>query len=264
MAKQSRKDLLKREDAFIVAAEHSALWIDKHRKPLIAIGVAILLLGAGISAALHYLHQRDSEAAALFAEGWRIVDTGTVETKKADDKDKKIADKDALDAPPSFPSEKDKWLAARQPFADVVERAGYRGLGVMAAFMLGDLSEKLEDNVKAEATFVALHDHLEKTDPLYFLAAERAAYAREAHGDYDGAIAMLRDVRADDKYFYADHALFQEARLHLAKNQGDEARALLERIEKSFPSSSLSDEVQEKLAALGGNDSKAAPSKAAP
>lgn len=270
--KQSRKDLLKREDAFILAAEEGAAWASKYRMPLMAVAAALVVVALGAWGFGAYGEKRDREASQMFSEGWKIVEEGVVKdpaqaeegaaadpnhkpkSAKADRKKGKRGQDEGSEPDanaPTFASEKEQWAAARQKFQEVVDRAGMKGVGAMAAFMVGDLDEKLGEAEASEKLFADLQKALSPKDHLYFLAAERVAYRHEARGDNDGAIEALRELAADDKYFYADYAQFHQARLYLAKSDTDKARSLLDHIDKAFPHSSLIDDVRTKLAELG-------------
>jgi tetratricopeptide (TPR) repeat protein len=248
VTKQSRKELLKRDDAFLHAASDVTTWATKHSKPLVAGGVAVLLLVIVAWGAMHYMASRDRDASNIFAEGWRAINAEVVKPDDAKKKDK--VEPGQL----TFASEKERWTAARDAFQQTVDKAGYRGVGALAAFFVGDLSDRLGERDKAEASFAALRRELSPNDNLYFLAAERQAYIKEAQGDRDAALEALKEVASDDKRFYADAAQFHQARLYLAKGDRDKARSMLQHIDKAFPSSSLSEDVKAKLEELGGRD----------
>ena len=248
MTKQSRKELLKQDDAFVHTANDVASWAMQRRKPLIAGGVALLALVLVVLGVTQYMHARDRDASNGFAEGWRALNARII---KPDDAK---AHEDLEPGELSFPTEKDRWTAARAAFQTAVDEAGYRGVGAMAAFFVGDLSDKLGERDKAEAVFSALRKELSASDNLYWLAAERQAYLREAAGDRDGALDALQAVASDDKRFYADAAQFHQARIYLAKGDKEKARTMLQHIDKAFPTSSLGDEVKAKLDELGGSN----------
>ncbi len=152
---------------------------------------------------------------------------------------------------PTFASEEDKWKAALAKFEVVVDRAGMRGVGVMAAVFVADLQAKLGDRTGSQTTFQGVQNALTKNDHLFFLAAERTAYLRETDGDVDGAIAALDDIASDDKRFYSDYAQVHQARLYLKKEDKERAKTILEHVEHAFPHSSLSDDVRLQLTELG-------------
>lgn len=305
MTAKSRKELLRREDAFITAAEQSAAWVHKYRTALLAAVGAVVLAAGGVWGTSEYLHKRDRDASVMFAEGLRIVELGKVtkptkargatdaadakllaaaqstkaatgtkqappeakaaakaeqaataaadetdETAQGDDETEEEDDEEELPVP-TFATDEEKWKAALEKFESVVDKAGMRGVGVMAAIFVGDLQAKLGDRTGAQTTFAAIQNTLTKSDHLYFLAAERTAYLHEADGDIDGAIAALEEIASDDKRFYADYAQVHQARLYLKKEDKDRAKTMLEHVEHAFPHSSLSDDVRLHLTELG-------------
>ena len=185
------------------------------------------------------------QAAAADAEGAEAAagTSDTAETEEDEEEDDRSL--------PTFPSDEEKWKAALTKFEAVVDRAGMRGVGVMAAVLVADLQAKLGDKTGAQTTFQGVQNALTKNDHLFFLAAERAAYLREADGDVTGAIAALDDIAGDDKRFYSDYAQVHQARLYLKKEDKERAKTILEHVEHAFPHSSLSDDVRLQLTDLG-------------
>jgi tetratricopeptide (TPR) repeat protein len=287
VTKQSRKELLKHDDAFTVAAGQASTWFVKHRAIVLGSLGAVLALALGVIGAQAWGHSKSKEASHYFAEGWKLnegrlkkaegsksahgkaadgntVTTASAKTSDANAPKNAIARGDAdaeeeaedeaeqADDRPQFDTNKDKWTAARAEFEKALNVTGTKDVGAMAAFMVGDLSDKLGEHDRAEKVFGSLRAELPKQDSLSFLAVERFAYGREAAGDPDGAIEALRELAADDTRFYADYAQMHQARLHLAKGDKDRAREMLQHIESEFPDSSLQDEVRAKLQELGG------------
>ena len=285
MTKQSRKELLKHDDAFIVAAGQATTWFTEHRTPLIGGVGALLVLALGFIGFSAYGNSQSKEASRHFAEGWKLVEARTKPTKaeaekiaarkeaakaaaKAAGEEDDAQDANAAQAKadkededdddrPLFDTSKDKWSAARTAFAEAERVTGRKGVGAMAALMVGDLSDRLGEHDKAEQEYAALRQDLPQKDSLSFLPVERFAYAREAAGDLEGAIAALNDLAADEQRFYADYAQLHQARLFLAKGDKDKARTMLEHIVQAFPETSLEEEVKAKLAELGGSEGMA-------
>lgn len=259
MIKKSRKELLKTEDAFIVAASDSAAWLQKHRVTLLSVGAVIVLTGAAAWGLMAHRQSTAHNAAELFAAGWKILNAEVVKT---------ASDAKPTAEPPTYATDKDKWTAARTQFEAAAERGGTQPIAQMARLMVVDLSDKLGDAPKAEQTLAVVRKDMKGDDPLAFLPAERVAYLREAQGDKDGAIAALQDIASNDKRFFSDYAQFHQARLYLAKGDTERARGLLEHVEKIFPQSAIAEDVKTKLDELGGKAAETgtpgAPSKAAP
>ena len=244
MTNQSRKELLKTEDVFTVAAGRAALWMSKRRSLLLGGGVTVVVLLVGSWGAAMYRQSTARAAGDLFAEGLKKLHSPVAKTAAATAEAKPGADA------PAFATEKDKWVAARSKFQEAADRAGGKGVGLMARYYVADLADKLGEADVAESTLKALRDDIGNNDSLAFLAADRYAYLREAKNDPDGAIAALQPI-ADDQHFYADYAQFHQARLHLAKGDKANALTMLKHIDKTFHDSALHEEVQAKLIELG-------------
>src|SRR5690349_21519014 len=102
----------------------------QRRKPLIAGGLALLAVVLVALGVTQYMHARDRDASNGFAEGWRALNARII---KADDaKQKEALEPGEL----SFATEKESWTAARAAFQAAVDKAGYRGVGAMAAFFV--------------------------------------------------------------------------------------------------------------------------------
>jgi tetratricopeptide (TPR) repeat protein len=90
---------------------------------------------------------------------------------------------------------------------------------------------------------------------LKFLALEGLAYAQEGSGQTDAALAAFSKL-ADDAQgaggFYRDHALFNKARLLEKKGSGKEAEKIYKEILDKTPTTSMREEINDRLAALEG------------
>ncbi|MEK7703758.1 MAG: hypothetical protein AAB426_02270 [Myxococcota bacterium] len=241
MAKVTRKELLKQDDAFLAAASQSAQWVGSHRAPVIlaVVGaVAVVLAAWGVIELRSYRTQRGATAleAAL-----TILNAEVVGEEKA-----------APSAtPPTFASEQVKWRAAEERFSQIARDEGLHGAGVLAAFYSGDLRQKLGDNGPAEAQLTALFEALQPSDSLFFLAVERVAYLQEGRGELkQAALTWQRLVDGTDA-FYADTASFELARLYIKQGEAEQARRLLESFEAKFASSPLREKAADALAQLG-------------
>ena len=239
--KLTRKELLKKDDAFLAAAGESAKWLTEHRTQVIAGSVAVVAVLLGIWGLVEYQGKRDHDASALFNRGLQLLDAAVLPP------DSKDAPKpDDADAP-TFANDTDKLKAVRDQFQKVVDQAGSSGVATLALFVVADTNQKLGDKEAAERQFVALADRLAPKDSLHFLASERAAYLQEARGDTDGALKSLGRVANVQGGFYRDYATFHQARLYAAKGETERARNLFERIEKEFPESSVLDKARDRL-----------------
>jgi tetratricopeptide (TPR) repeat protein len=92
-------------------------------------------------------------------------------------------------------------------------------------------------------------------DKLKFVAREGLAYAHEAAGQTDKAIAAfgaLADESANLGNFYRDRALYNKARLLEKKGSPQEAQKVLREILDKIPTTPLREEITNRLAILEG------------
>ncbi len=93
---------------------------------------------------------------------------------------------------------------------------------------------------------------------LGWSATVRAARARAARGDLDGAVAMLQDYAAGDD-IYAQQSLFEIGTMQLDAGRTDAARATFEDFAKRFPDSYLGGRVASALRAASAGSPAASP-----
>jgi len=242
VAKVSRKELLKKEDAFLAAANQSAQWLKKHRTAVVVGVVAAFVLIAAIVGGGEYVAKRDATASGTLAEARKLLEANVLGEELAD----------PTGDPPTFATDEDKWKAAKTLLERSISEAGSSGVGVLARFFAADVDAKLGEADKAEAAFLDLADSLGRDDSLYFLAVERAAYMQEARGNIDGAIQTLDRLIGGSASFYGDRARYHQARLLIGQEKNDRARNLLQSIELEYPESTVTDDVRRLLGKLPG------------
>jgi tetratricopeptide (TPR) repeat protein len=98
-----------------------------------------------------------------------------------------------------------------------------------------------------------LRDKLD--DRLRFLAHEGLGYAQEAKGDLDAAAATFAKLTDDagslkEGGFYADRAAYHRARIAELRGNADEAKKLYKEVLDKNPTTSLRDEITNRLAVL--------------
>ncbi|MCK5689959.1 tetratricopeptide repeat protein, partial [Myxococcota bacterium] len=164
--KESRKELLNEEDAFLKAANDGAKWVDSH-KALMIIAFA-LVVGAilGVWGSIEYLRSRDALASELYRQATLAVNA-TVLAEDSEEAAEPWGD------PPSFESEEAKLKEAKSRFERVVNETSGSPAGVLARFFIADIEEQMGDLEGAEKAFGALAKDLGPTDALFFFAVER-------------------------------------------------------------------------------------------
>ncbi len=234
--KQSRKELLKSDDAFIQAANTGAEWITENRTLVVGAVVAIVLAVTVSIVAQSFSSSAAADRADALAAAIAVYDAELV--PEAD------ADPDA--DPPTFANEEARREAARAAFEPLVEEPG---VGLLAQFYVADLAEAAGESQTALERFDALLAQLSPSHDFYFLAIERAAYAHERAGDLDGAMEIWGRLTAGNT-FYRDRAAFQRARLTEAKGEQKKAAELYASLENEFPDSAVVDEARKRLTLL--------------
>ncbi|MEZ4273498.1 MAG: tetratricopeptide repeat protein [Myxococcota bacterium] len=260
MAKKSRKELLKQDDAFIQAANQSAVWFHENRRLMVAMAIVGFVLIAGIWGGVEYMRVRDTRASDLFNDAMETMEAQIVAGSEEPDAPKADPSAD----PPTFSDEAARNKAALAGFEKVIDEGGRSGVTQLARFYVSDLHQRLGELDKARTGFASLVDTLSSKDSLYFLAVERTAYLFEQAKNYDDAIGVLQRLVKDgdkDAYFFADYAWFHQARLYQAKGDDVRAKALLEKVAADFPDSGVTAAVKERLALLEGVSANAAAAK---
>lgn len=238
MATRTRKALLRGPDAPTAVAQRLSHWMAPRRRLIWGLVAASLTVVGGIWGVCVYRDKEAQRAAVVLSEAWQVLDEGIVDDAAA------APDKKSPPAPgPHFKSERDKWLAAQAPLDAWIAAHKASELPAVAKLLLADLCQRLGDEARSVRLYKELAQALKPADPLFFIAAERLAYALEATGAWQAALDALEPLARDDKLFYADYAQFHQARLHRAAGQPGRWRQMLGHLEGSHPNSSLSEEV---------------------
>ena len=225
-------------DAFLDAASESIEWAEDHRSGviggIIAVAVAVAL-GFGYTQfeAAGNRDASDALAAALELREAAIVDAA--EATPADSES------------PSFESEEARNAALIEALEKAAADAGsltdITNLYLAGALWEAGQADRAFDLTKQQAS------SLKPSDPIGFLAHQRLAAWQEDRGDLDGAITTLKGLRAA-KGFYVPHAMFDIARVEMARGNKEEAKNLFEALEREHEDFSLNAQVKARLAEL--------------
>jgi tetratricopeptide (TPR) repeat protein len=246
--KQSRKELLKEEDAFIEAANQSIEWVDKHKNLVIfiTIGLAsVVALGWG---AMKVLSSENSQSSTAFDEALTVLNAEVAI-------DESTAAPDA--EPPVFATDEARLRAARVALNGVVTAGS--PVADLAQFYAIDTLVKLGDQDAALKALSSLVDSITERNSLYFLAVERLAILQESMGKADEAIATYEKIRSNQEAFYRDAATYEVARIHHAAGRTDKARELLTMAKVEFPTSTMGSAVDKLLKEVGTIEAAPAP-----
>lgn len=248
MAKRkiSKKEL-QQPDQFVdfwTRVTHKAgTWASEHSRALVISFTALVTVIVG-SVVLSQVSQRRSARAAEALDHVERTAAAEPATAGATSPD---------DGVPHLGSVHDQEQAALKELDDKFG-SGHGPLVAEPGLVRGRLLLDLGRAPEAVSTFQALVDG--KLDArLRFLAREGLGYAYEAQGklaEAGSSFAQLGDdaSRAGLEGFYKDRALYHQARLaELRSNPADATRLYHEVLDK-FPTTSLRDEIQNRIAAL--------------
>lgn len=239
--KQSRKELLKREDAFTEAADKSVDWAASNKNALV-IGVVALFLAIVAGVVINgVMESKAEDSATAFAKATKIM-AGKVLEPESTETANPSAD------PPVFANDKDRDLAARDAFRAAGEKARGKA-GLLSRFMVADLTAKVGEKEAAEKDLAALLSDVPSDDSLRFLVVERLAFLQEGRGDLAGALKTFDSLKGEA--FYADRASLQAARIELAMGDTAKARTRLEKLKADHANKPVGTEAGEMLMAMG-------------
>ncbi len=239
--KQSRKELLKREDAFTEAADRSVHWAASNKSALL-IGVVALFLAIVIGVVINSVMESKAEDNAVAFDKATKIMAAKVLPPESTETANPSAD------PPVFANDKDRDLAARDAFRAASAKASGKA-GLLSRFMVADLTAKVGEKEAAEKELAAILGDMAPSDSLRFLVVERLAFLQEARGDLAGALKTFESLKGDA--FYADRASLQAARVELAMGDTAKARTRLEKLKAEHANEPVGTEAGEMLSAMG-------------
>ena len=231
-------DLNLESDAFLDAASESIEWAEDHRSGviggIIAVAVAVAL-GFGYT---QFEVAGNRGASLALATALELRDAPIVDAAEAKPNDAEA---------PSFESSEARNAALIEALekaaADAGSLADITNLYLAGALWDAGQQDRAFDLTKQQAR------ELKPSDPIGFLAHQRLAAWQEDRGDLEGAVATLKGLRSA-KGFYVPHAMFDIARVEMARGNKDEAKNLFEALEREHEDFSLNAQVKERLAEL--------------
>lgn len=245
MAKGIKKDL-KRPDEFVsfwtrFGEEASKFYAGNKRALIIGATAAATLIAGSI----------------VFSE---IAEARAVRATQALERVQKIATADLVpagspakdDGLPHFATEKERVAGALKELDGFLAAQPRSRLRPEAELQRGELLLALDRPDEAIAVYDALlGDKLD--DRLRFLAREGLGYAWERKGDLDKAqqaFGKLGEDAAGMGSFYKDRAPYQQARIAELRGNREEAARLYHEVLDKNPTTSLRDEITNRLAVL--------------
>ncbi len=224
------------DDPFLEHANRIAKAAQDNIKTIIIAVVSVLVL---IGLVLFVQHQQTRGAAALTSELTEAL----------------AGYRDATDPQKAFTSTVTGELEAEAkkaiaPFDAIITGEPESGAATIARLYAADLSRRAGDHAAAEKHYLDYLANADDRDVASFAATEGAAYAAEAQGDADRAIAHFEKILSLPGTFYHDRAHMQLGRLWEGK--GDTAKALeaYKKIVEDFPESKILANAKKRVEAL--------------
>jgi tetratricopeptide (TPR) repeat protein len=239
-----RKEL-KHPDQFVSFWTRVAAWISAHRLKVLGGAGGLVVAGFAIWGISGLMAKKAAESSLAFARIEKIANAELLPEKGEPPK------KD--DGLPHFKTEESRLEAALKEVNTFLGAHGSSALKDEALLLKAKYLLALGKSSEALAIY---QGQLGGVDPhLRFIASEGLAYAQEAAGQIDAALAAFNALAEEAQKaggFYADRALFHKARLLEKKGSGKDAETVLRDILTKTPTTPLREEINDRLAALEG------------
>ncbi len=255
MAKSISRKELKQPDEFVSfwthAGERASRIATDHRRALLIGSTMALTVIVGVVIFSNVSERRAKTASDALARVGRIA-TGELRpegTPATNPDGTPLAD----DGLPHFKTDKERAEAALKELDAFIATSG-NPLRLQGRLQRGPLLLSLGRAGEAVTSYQDILDG--KIDArLRFLAHEGLGYALEAKGDLVAAVATFDKLTEDaavfpDGSFYKDRAAFHKARIAELRGNADEAKKLYREVLDKNPTSSLRDEITNRLAVL--------------
>lgn len=217
------------QDQLARAASGTGRWFQTHFKKI--VGVAAV----GIAATVGALYYLDYDKAAIgrvsddLARGYD-ADQGAVMKE-----DKRTDQQKEADPTPVFTSSTARADAQLDAFGKVVAARPGSGLALLATLgQAGAYLDKGEADKALAACDEILKSELAKADvDVKARALELKGFALESKKDFDGAMAVFKELEGADKAF-EDLGRYHQARMNLAKGEKDKAKEIFSALVKKL------------------------------
>jgi tetratricopeptide (TPR) repeat protein len=239
---------LKKADQFVSFWTRVGHVLATHRLVVLGVVLGALVLVFGTWGVSSLLSKRAAAASHDFARIERVANADLIPATA--DGPKPNLD----DGLPHFKTEQDRLEAALKEADSFISAHGGSSLKDDAQLLKAKYLLALGKAGEAVALYKALLAG-GVDQRLRFLAEEGLAYAQEASGQVDEAIASFAALAKDSEKnggFYRDRALFGQARLLQKKGNSKEAERFYKEILEKTPTTSLREEINDRLATLEG------------
>ena len=219
------------QDQLARAGGAAGRWFQRHFRKII---VGAVLGIASIVGGITYLNHRDEQAGKTSDALMKGLDAERGRVFNGDLKDPRPEAIKAADPTPVFTSFGARNEAA---LASYTQLAGQGTSGIAVLAKLGEAGSLLDAGQlqQAENAYAdVLKSDLAKADvDVRGRATEGKGFALEGKKDFDGALAVFKELEAVDKTF-EDLARYHQARMHLRKGERDQAKEILVALDKKL------------------------------
>lgn len=240
MRAQTRHSL--KEDRFskvtINAAEKTVDWTVQHRSKLIVAAVMIVGVAGAILATWYYFEQQNQRASVEFGQAIRTLDTPLRPPNMPAQPDQ-----------PSFPSAKDRATSARKQFQAVVDKYPHTRASEFARYFVGVTAAELDDNAVAERDLKQVADYHNKDLAALGRFALASVY-RKMGRDKDAINLYKQLIEKPTQPVGKATAQLELADLYQQKQQPQEAKRILEQVQKENPNSEIASIATQRLGEL--------------
>jgi len=248
----SRKDL-KGPDEFISFTQQTLSWLMAHKIQVIGAIAGVSVLAIAISGWAWYSQVAGGKASAAFAKAMKIMDAPILSKSNNENLPEDVK---------AYPSEDDKFKAARTEFESVMSRFKGTKVSALSAYFYGECSQRMGDHPKAVDYFKKYIDEAGKSADLTPFAIEGIGISLEAQGKSEDAIKEYQKLTTDKLYKeFTDRGIYYLARLEQKSGKLESAARMLREIEDKYPKSIFIQDVQKLLEQLPKVADSAPPGK---
>ena len=244
--KPSRKEL-KKDDEFVVKGREVVEWASQYARPLMALGVGLVLVVAISIVTTASSRSKEAAGATALGAALEISERPVLEAEEGTD-----LGRDA------FPSEAARTKAFREALEGVRKEHARTAGGALAALYLGKIALEEESYDDASTHFERYLAEAPRNHKMRFSALEGIGVALESTGDLEAALDAYRRLAREAPSFYVGFGMLHEARLLHALGHHHEARAKAERILEEHGGTAASRRARELLGRLPPSTDEAA------
>jgi len=236
-AELTRKEM-KAPDAFQAAAGQAATWVAGRQKHIVAAVVGAIALLAVVLGVMNWIESsRKAAGVALFG----VLDAADGQISSVPLPGVSV---------PLFPSTEAQQKEIVAKAGEVRREYPSTEAARTAALAAGSAQLRLGAYDEALASFDSYLSSAKAGDSLAFVADDGVVRAKEAKGDFAGALAAAERLPSLNPA-YADRAALERARLLARQGKVEEARKILQAFPTDFKDSQAKADAESQLARLG-------------